>query len=500
MPELPEYAIPGFGGGVKLAAPNQLAEDECRGLANMLLDERGGASKRRGAITRNSGSARVISLYTFYRAGSNPQILAHYSDGSLKYSTDDGSTFTNIATGLSTTNPMAFETFTGKCYFCNGVDNYASWTGSVYTTYASAPKAKYLRIWKDTMWAAGVDADRVYSSTPGDAETWPALNFVDIAKGDGDEITGLDTNGDLLIVPKRRRGFVIYDPATFANRMFDFEKGAESHFSFVHYEQNIFYLSSRGICVFLGDTPSQVVSGNIDPVFQADILDLSKLNIAWGYSYQGRIGWSVVEANRSLPSLQIEYYPHLEKKPFVFHRMPAQCFTTVRKGTTEKLYYGKTSGNKLLEANNGGDDDGTAFAGIIETRWFDMGQSLHTKYFRTLRLTGRGKLFVGFLRNYSSSVSRSLSIELSSSSALWSDGTNPLDKWDDELWGPTTVLESRSVHPDVYGRAISLRLSDAEIVEGSRELVIADTTYNLVAGEWSIFGLAILAMRMGRNL
>src|SRR3990167_6325287 len=79
--------MPGIGGGVNLRdAPNQLAEDEVRGLNNILLDERGGGVKRRGSTAVSSTAARIISIYTFYRAGATTHILAHYANGDLKYS------------------------------------------------------------------------------------------------------------------------------------------------------------------------------------------------------------------------------------------------------------------------------------------------------------------------------------------------------------------------------------------------------------------------------
>src|SRR3990167_9410104 len=104
-------ALTGFDGGANLReAINQLARNEARVILNMILDERGGASKRLGSSKLSEVGAaadRIISSFPFYRGTDPPQLLAETSAGKLYYTTNL-TNWTEITTGLDTTNPMAF--------------------------------------------------------------------------------------------------------------------------------------------------------------------------------------------------------------------------------------------------------------------------------------------------------------------------------------------------------------------------------------------------------
>ena len=224
---------------------------------------------------------------------------------------------------------------------------------------------------------------------------------------------------------------------------------------------------------------------------------MDKLTLSWGYVHENRIGWTVPEVDQTVPTLQIEYYPRLPKRPFGFHRMPARCFTSVRHGTHDHLFYGKTTANKLLEAFTGGTDDGATFSGVIETRWFEWGLPLNTKYLRRARIIGRGRFFVSFFRNFGTGVLSTRTIDLTGDEILWDEAG---DLWDDENWGPGAILKEIEIHPDVYGRYISFRIHDTETVERSRTVDVADVDVSIPAGEWALYGLTAHAVVMGEGL
>ena len=491
--------IPGFKGGVNIAAAqDELASDQCRGLTNMILDENGGASKRLGIIPISSPGARIISMYVFYRgAALGPQVLVHLANGNFRYSNDNGATWTTAVASMSTINPMSWETFNGKCYMVNGVDPYQVWDGSAASVIPSAPVGKYLRVWKDTMWVAGTNDDRVYSSDPGNAEVYTTGNWVDLGKGDGDTVVGLATDGNVLIVPKRKRGFLIYDPTTFANRMFDPDKGAESHNSFVHFDQALYYMSRIGICIFLGDSPSQVISDNIAPIFQPEVINFNLTNLVWGYTQDNRIGWAVPEAGAGLPTLQIELLPRGEKKPFTFHRVNVGCFATLRTAQIERLLAGGTVANKLYGTFEGPDDDGAVYPGVIETKWFSLDDTLVVKYLRRIILTGRGTFYMGILTDYESEIKTSRLLDLSEFQSVW-NGVG--DVWGDEKWGPAATLSSTPIHPDIYGRAFSFRFSDVASGVQAQAIDVADVDYQIQRGSWSLYSGLMEVIGMGTDL
>jgi hypothetical protein len=425
-------------------------------------------------------------------------VLIHTTAGALLYTNDASANpvvWTSIATGLSTTARFSFETFNSKVYMSNGVDAYCSWTGSAYATYPTAPKGKYLRLFKDTMFAAGVPGldDRVYESAPGDAETWPVANWVDITHGDGDFVTALGTDGLVLIVGKRSRLSTIYDAVTLANRVVDFEKGCESHFSMVSFEGDIYYLSRRGIAKFDNSGPAIVISMKLDPLFTMAILNISALNNVTAYVYQNQVGWALPEVGSTIPTIQIEYYPRLAPitqfgsrliGPWVFHRMPAGIFTRVRSGSTEYLYGAHTTANKFLYLfAPAGTDDGVTFAANMETAPLDFGVPQRTKYIRRIRFLGRGKFTVQLRREFQTSLYKTEPIDMTSGTDLWA----LTDLWGVGTWGPDSLLKEAVWNSDAYGRRFQMKFSDQFTDYGHKIIEVGSHEASVNAGEWAVY-------------
>lgn len=505
----------GWAGGVNIRdAVNQLSPDELRKAENVVLDEKGGLSKRKGCQSNGTigiGGERILQLYTFYRGTTAPQVLAYTNQGKLYYTTDPNANpvvWTQIATGLSTTVPFSFETFNSKAYMGNGVDSYASWDGATYVTFPTTPKGKYLRLWKDTMFISGITGlpDRVYESAAGDAENWPVASWIDIAKGDGDLVVALASDGFFLIVGKRDRAFVIYDPVSLANRIVDFEKGFESHFAVKQFEGILYYLSRRGICLWYGDAPSKIISEKLDPLFDPTIIAIEALQQAQAYSIDNRIGFALPEVGNATNTIVIEYYPRLAGVtpfgnrgygPFVFHRMPAQCFTRVRTGATDRLFAGHNAANKFLRVfADVGTDDGVAFTGTGETGAIDLSQPGLTKYIRRLRLLCRGKFNVFILRNFQASIYRTMLADASAAQDLW-DSVG--DVWGTGTWGPDSIIKELELsNPDAYGRYFTFRFQDAaEVGTGLQLLAVGASDRTLVAGEWGIYGMLVEGSLLG---
>jgi hypothetical protein len=402
---------------------------------------------------------------------------------------------------------MSFETFNAKCYMSNGVDAYAAWDGTTYTVFPSAPKGKYLRLYKDAMWVSGIPGtpDRCYESNPGDAETFGVSSWVDIAKGDGDLITALGTDGLYLIVWKRNRTFTIYDPTTFANRVVDYEKGCESHFSVVSFENAIYFLSRRGICQYLGDSPSRYISYKIDPIWDPSIINIGALDTSTGYVYGQRVGWSIPESGKTVPSFQIEYYPRLSERsadqessnigPIAFQRMPANTFALYRYGTVERLFAGSNIINRVYWAFRPGQgtDDGVVFQGLIETKAYEFKSIDHTKYIRRVRLFGRGKFQMQVRRDFETGIYKSYTVDLKSLLDTW----NPSELWGSGVWGPDSTFKQARVNTDMYGRFFSMIFTDAEVDGGRKTISVGSIDYPVETGEWALLGLYMEGTLLG---
>jgi hypothetical protein len=504
----------GWAGGVNMRdAANQIQPNEARRMENGILDERGGWSKRLGCSslgTVGTGADRIISGWVFYRGATAPQVLVQTTAGKVYYTNDPTAnpiTWVLIASGYSTTQPISWQTFNSKVYFCEGAASYSSWDGTTLATYGAVPKFRYLKVSKDTMWGSGVDSlpDRVFQSTPGDAETWPIASWVDIRHGDGDQVKAIGEDIQFVIVFKRDTATVIYDPALFSNRLADPEKGAESHFSLVQHEESLFYFSRRGICEWQGDTPAKLISYKLDPLFDPDILNWSALSKVWGFSWENRVSWAIPEKGSPDTTVQVHYYPRLAEisafgvrglGPFSFDRVPGRCFVRYRSGTVERLFAGANGANKFywVYADSAGTDDGAGFQSVLETQAYDFSQPLHEKYLRRLRVLGRGKFTVQFIKNFQGAASKSVGLDLSTSQDLWDKDNN---LWGVGSWSSPADLQEVTVNPDVYARYVSLVFVDAETINRSKTVFVGSTSYTVPAGEWSVVGVILDGYLLG---
>jgi hypothetical protein len=497
----------GFGGGLNLRDPsNALDLDELSEADNVFVsDERGSLSARPGCrmmglLPGSTGNERVLSMWRFDRGAAGPHILYHTSAGKLLYSANGGATITAIASNVSTSQPMSFETFNNKCYMSNGTDSYCSWDGTTYTTYPSAPKGKYLRLWRDAMWVSGIPGspDRVYESNPGDAETFGVASWVDIAKGDGDRVTTLATDGNFLIVAKRDRIWVITDPVTFFNRLVDYEKGSESHFSWVACAGVLYFLSRYGIFAFLPDQPSVPISGKLDPIFNDSIINYGALESVTAYNFRDRVGWTLPEAGSSITTFQIEFSPKLPKAPWTTHRMPVRCFAVWRSGGTVILTAGSNNSNRVLQVfdTTAGDDDGTVFACQATTGWFALDLEDLIKYLRRIGIVARGSLYVALRKDFEYATAKLHAIDATAGGTdLWTTS----DNWNEGVWGPVGSLADLTINTDLYFREIAVSFRDLGSSGAGAQppIDIAGKSYTLGGGRWAVHEIQLHGMVMG---
>lgn len=518
-----------FIGGLNVRDPiNLLAPNDLIRCQNVIYDSLGGLAKRQGLIDHGPYPDGMIALntYPFIRGnGQTPHLLVHTTGGNLYYAADptvDGGTFgwTLITDTLDPDKPASFETFGGICYFCEGSE-YSAWDGVTYTNYPDAPVASYCRVWQDTMWLAGdpLNPDTLYASTPGDPTTFDPLAFVKILEGDGDEITGLFDDGQFLCVGKLKRIQVVFDPALFSNRTADFEKGLESHFSVVHLEDKLFYMSRLGICMWQGDAPSRLISYKVDRLFAPDIIDFSKtIRHAHAYTHNGACGWILPETNppddADGKSLILEYYPrfgpvypisgNIGPGPWVMHRMGVSCFATLRPTErptlgvdNEVLYAGGTTADKYYQMFAPiGTDDGDAYKAVAQTAFLDFGDPMNQKYLRRMRVVGRGKFNFQIKREFSNAAYQTKQIDLTPTGVTGQWGTGV---WGTGLWASVDLnnIQSALVQLDAYGRVFSFYISDFEDDDGDQAIPIGENDAIIAAGQWAFYETTIDATLLG---
>lgn len=197
------------------------------------------------------------------------------------------------ASGVQTTTPlpvdavMAYSPTTGEAalftvFQSNGVQRFDV-TG--FHPVAGSPNAMYLTVHPQSgrLVAAnaatatpGGNSSRVYFSNPGDGETWGADDWVDLSPGDGEEITGMATWNNTVVVFKHTRAFVFYSESvdSAGGPLFNFTSVALGDYvqlsggpGFMTANQDgIFFCANRGIYRYSGGTP-ELISTAISPLF-----------------------------------------------------------------------------------------------------------------------------------------------------------------------------------------------------------------------------------------
>jgi hypothetical protein len=491
--------LPGFPGGVAwFPEPETIADDQLRDILNFHLGPNGELLGRGGSdgsgTAFGAGGDRGLSGHYFARIGASDQILNHDSTGVLRYITGPPFTgaWTTIVSGLGTTlfNRSRFVTYLAKVWMCKPGVGFASWDGTTHTAIGAGPAGTMLESWKEIMWVAGVSStpDRVYASAIGDPTTWPALGFVDIGKGDGRGITALRTNGEILMVSKEDRTYIIYDPITFANRLVDDEVGAMNHDAVVVHMGMLFFLSHHGIYLFHSDGPAEKISMNLDGAFGAgEIFHADAYATATGYIFaHHHIGFILREIGQSYGNIALDWDMHAERRPWVVNRLPVHFIVSGMDTAMQPELYGlANSTNKVLTVYDyaKADDNSVAFKRQAVTKFYDFGSPLVTKYVRRLKIAGSHfqttdkvtvKLFTDWERD---TPVKSYDVDFEDAGGnLWNDA---------------------SIEVDLYCRSLSIHLESTPANLGEKDFWVGGTRYDQHRGTPRIGRMELEVIALG---
>lgn len=278
-----------FRGGVNVkASPYLVDEREARDARNVVTTIRGSIRKRDGCQTFSSPAVECMSLHIGDAA--TPKVMVGVTSGNDIIKIDSAGAASSIKGAATVTNarweavqaPQTTGTIQGPYYTVNGVDTPLQWTGSgnvaAWTLAAGAiPNPKYLAFHGNRVFMANLTASTgLYGtlsdpgsafcfSAIGDPRTFPAANIVLLDPGDGDQITGMAKVGPYLVVFKRRKMFLVYDPDTGANRRVSDSVGCVANRSIAESPYGTFFLTAdRGVYRTDGNSIA-LVSDNIAP-------------------------------------------------------------------------------------------------------------------------------------------------------------------------------------------------------------------------------------------
>ncbi len=218
-----------FNGGLNsTAGPLDLQNNESSDLQNIDFSKFGSILKRNGYTTLNgtklTGETEGDGLhwYEFDSSGTLTRFAVAVHNGAL-YKMDglDG-TWDAITGALTITagNHCDFENFLNEVYITNNEDVPFKWTGAgngaAMTVPAGLTDAKWVTQFNNYLFLGNVQVSgtrhgsRFYWSNFKTTGTWTATDFIDVAKDDGQEITGMKVLSDRLVIYKDRSIYNVF--------------------------------------------------------------------------------------------------------------------------------------------------------------------------------------------------------------------------------------------------------------------------------------------------
>ncbi len=251
--EVKSYAD--FSGGLNTRNSGVLLPDnESPALQNVVLDENGGVSRRKGYSKVNTtaiggGISDVNAVYQLEQSGGNKYCVS-FSSTSGYASTDGCATNTVFVSSLTRNNDVNCAAYDDRLYCVNNQYNF-SFDGTNDAPVATAPAdADFIKVWRDRCFLAGTDTapSRLYWSNIGTCDTYTTVSdFVDIEADDGDIITGISDQFNLLLVTKRFSSYLIqFDNANPSGRKvinISRTTGAKGHRAIAKFNNRTYFAS-----------------------------------------------------------------------------------------------------------------------------------------------------------------------------------------------------------------------------------------------------------------
>ena len=407
------WKITDFSGGqVEKFNDNMLPENAAFYCRNFIASREGGISKRQGQSRLNPtlGSGKIHGLhpYYFWQSGNRGLLAMH---GGRPYAWN-GTNFIEIGTNYtgSTISDSLFPVFNGALFnevefnknieytlpgnasdmtlfadtvnyivAMNGVDRPWKWDGDKIENLKGAPaKGRYPVLHKESVFC--VDAPEPSTLIWSDLfrpESWTPINYWDITKDDGDEITCLQPFlGDLIIFKGNSmhvlKGTTFQD---FSLRTEETRVGCAGPLASVVHQTTVFFISSYGIYLTNGMNV-QNISDQIIPDTWANV-NKNYLHNSVAKVVGDHIWFAVPYGDSTVNNLVLVFDP--QKGAF---------FPMTGIGATNYVYFNDTTtalGTRLYAGDNtdgfvnllgeGTEDYGSPVSAVWRGKFFDMGFS-----------------------------------------------------------------------------------------------------------------------------
>ena len=384
MPKKPDWEIKDFSGGLNdKVDDNLIANNETPDCQNVIANKIGSLTKVLGSAKLNTVALGgvVQGLHSYYY-GTNRKLIA-VSAGKLYYWDPVDKSFKEIAlpaesypTGLDASAPVYFETLVNYVVGFNGINPPFKWDGTTVSVLANAPAdGQFPCLFKEKLFTVPKsDPSTIVWSNSFAPETWEAVNYWDIKKGDGDIITNLVPYLGELTIFKRYsthtlRGTYIDD---FRYDEINPNVGCVGPRACVQDGMYLYFVADDGIYRYNG--------GNMENLTLTKIPNLwSKINSEYiGNAVAGRwegFLWFALPKDSSSFNNFVLLYDPLTRAWWPRTGLNISCLAEYNTGKETKLYSGSsyTASPYVSEQWIGSNDLGTKITSYWKGKAFDMG-------------------------------------------------------------------------------------------------------------------------------
>lgn len=460
-----------WDGGVLLTAqPGVVGPSQLLDALNVEFSEAGSVRQRPGyaKLTTSALTDQPDSITPYLTTGGTKRLLVGNGNRLDVLTGFPGASVANVAT---TASPHFFVRFGGPTaevvYIANGTDQVRKLSGTAFSTPAglSGETGRFLAMWDNRLviareggTTAGNNPSSVRFSDPADPENFTADVFEDLDPGDGEQITGMVTFRELLIVFKETKFYVFdsagvdadgeFDPSY---RRVDNSIGLAASKAVVSARDGVYFLHRNGVYRTTGSDPVPV-SGALDPFFsgepsvyfRSDPINRSAItSCAMGF-HQERVFLACPTGSSSTNNRTWVLDPR--SGAWSLFDLPIAAMCSFRPAADDELVFCYAAGDNHLGRHSDGytaDDmatdntGGVAISSRARYGWQDMGAP-GVKRVREVRLVGEGACEAKLTNDWEDGGQQTTVVfSAGDLNDVWS--TDPADVWTDDpsdVWGP----------------------------------------------------------------
>lgn len=354
--------------------PSSLEPHQTPNTLNTNYDLSGAVESRKGYIklltTSVPGCTGIVGMHPFYsNDGVTKQIIfaAQLASNTYLYKYDNAGSSVQIGGPYATGTVWDFTTFQNKVFAVNSVDGILQYTGSgSFTVTTTAVTPQYIETRKNRLFGAAKNSSVVAFSDAGNPASWPVVNIQNINTDDGQQITGLKSYLDSIVVFKERSvWYILGEPlgagtnTTVGNlqlKQADCEVGCSSFRTIKKIRRGILMWACESGIVIMQNYHGEIISEKLEKTFLYD-MNPSYLGTMWAiYSPPEKkyiLGYPSATSQTADKAILVDLGSPKEMKLSIWDHYPGSCAILYRFTGRDTVLIGHPSKGFIVQAFQG---------------------------------------------------------------------------------------------------------------------------------------------------